>query len=273
MRILSVAAVLLASLLLPAFTLGDTIFVNENFDSIGTALNATLPTDWRIQNYILTSDVRKVNTYASAGNQTTQAGSTLSSSSSQGRWNYGATSPTSDRAVGFLSSSSGTSSGNLYVTFSSGLTTATGLKIEYDVEKYRTGTNAAGFRFQMFYSPDGTTWTSGGTDFLTSFAADATTAGYPTAPGASVHVNKLLNLPLVANEQLYLAWNYSVSTGSTITSAQGLGIDNVKITGVAPVAPVAAVPTPSAVGGGFALFGLVVVARRWRLGATEPASD
>jgi len=97
-----------------------------------------------------------------------------------GIYNFGSGTTTSggtDRAIGFLSSGTGTKSGNLYGQFVNNTGAAlTGLQISYDVEKYRSGTNSAGFSIQLYYSSDGTAWTSAGPNFLTSFAADA---GHP----------------------------------------------------------------------------------------------
>src|SRR4029450_8293375 len=97
----------------------------------------------------------------------------------------------------------------------------TGLQISYDVEKYRNGTNAAGFRIQLFYSTDGTTWTNAGSDFLTAFVADASNTGFGSAPGTTVSVtNTTLSVAIPSGSAFYLAWNYSVSTGTTVTNAQ-----------------------------------------------------
>src|SRR5206468_12945463 len=70
---------------------------------------------------------------------------------------------------------------------------------------------------------------------LTAFAADANSSGFTTAPGATVSVtNKTLSVAIPGNSTFYLAWNYSVSTGSTVTFAQALAVDNVSIVGAAP---------------------------------------
>ncbi len=100
------------------------------------------------------------------------------------------------------------------------------------------GTNAAGFSIQMYYSANGATWTSAGSSFLTSFPADATTAGYDSAPGVTVPVSATLSYSLSAGSSLYLAWNYSVTNGSTTSYAQGLGIDDVSITAGGAPTPV-----------------------------------
>ena len=73
-------------------------------------------------------------------------------------------------------------SGNLYGQFVNNTGSAlTGLLISYDVEKYRNGSNPAGFRYQLFYSLDGSAWTNAGPDFFTSFAPDADNTGFATA--------------------------------------------------------------------------------------------
>ena len=61
------------------------------------------------------------------------------------------------------------------------------LQISYNVEKYRGGINPAGFRIQLFYSLDGNTWTSAGSNFLTSFAQDPGTVNSGFTTGARRH--------------------------------------------------------------------------------------
>ena len=125
-------------------------------------------------------------------------------------------------------------SGNLYARLVNNTgDTLSGLLISYDVEKYRNGSNPAGFRIQLFYSFDGSSWTSAGPDFLTSFAPDADNSGFANAPGATVPVsNKTLNVSVASGANIYLAWNYSVTSGNTTSNAQALAIDNVSIQGV-----------------------------------------
>ncbi len=225
---------------------------SENFDSLGTVQIATLPTDWKVDK---NATVRTLGTYTAAGTVTEQyAGNNMSGTATNGIYNYGAGvyNTATDRAVGWISSSSATKSGNLYVKYTN--TTGqnlTGLTISYNVEKYRTGTNAAGFSIQMYYGTDGATWTSAGSNFLTSFPADATTAGYASAPGVTVAVsNQTLTFPsaIANNADFYLAWNYSVTSGTTTSSAQGLGVDDVSvtaITGTADSAPTVTGATPT----------------------------
>lgn len=205
---------------------GDT--KTENF-TIGTTATAALPTGWKVDK---NTTVRLVGSYAAAVSATEQsAGNTMSTSAANGIYNFGAgvAASATDRAVGGISSGSASKSVNVYVQLvNNGSAAINDLTLSYDVEKYRGGSNSAGFSIQMYYSTNGTTWTSAGNDFLTSFTADANNNGYATAPGATVSVSsKTLAQAIAASESLYLAWNYSVTNGTTTSNAQALGIDNV----------------------------------------------
>jgi hypothetical protein len=238
MGLLSPTPVEAASL---AVSLTDFSTYTQNFDSIGVSGTATLPTDWKADKVATT---QTVGTYSAAVTATNYAaGNSMSGTASNGIYNYAAGDPAvaTDRAIGFLSSSSATKSGNLYAYFNNSTGSAlSALNISYNVEKYRTGTNTAGFSIQLYYSLDGTNWTSAGSNFLTSFAADGATAGYGSAPGATTAVsNQTLTVAIPSGSDFYLAWNYSVTSGTTTSSSQGLGVDDFSMT------PVAAVITPN----------------------------
>ncbi len=204
--------------------------------SFGTDPSAIvpLPSNWRIDK---ATSVRSVGTWAAAGTVTElRAGDDMSSVATNGIYNYGAgpAATATDRAIGWVSSGSATKSGNLYLYLRNNAPTNSlgKVTVSYDVEKYRSGSNSAGFAVQLYYSTDGSTWTSAGSNFLTTFSADADNAGFANAPGATQTVsNQVLTLatPIAPGGSLYLAWNYSVMSGSTSTNAQGLGIDNVSL--------------------------------------------
>jgi len=207
--------------------------ITENF-SIGTSATATLPTDWRADKK---TTVRYVGSYSEAGTKTEKiAGNSMANNAANGIYNFGAGDQASatDRAVGGISSKDASKSVNIYVKLTNnGSSTIPNFTISYNVEKYRKGINAAGFTIQMYYSSDGSTWTSAGDDFKTSFpGGEPDNTGYASAPGATVEIsNKTLSQSLAAGNSLYLAWNYSVSgTSTTTSSAQALGIDDVSIT-------------------------------------------
>jgi len=205
--------------------------VTQDF-SIGVSGTAILPSGWKVDK---SSSVRTLGTFGSAVNATEKAGGNkMSQTAANGIYNFGAGVDTSavDRAVGWLSSGSDTKSGNLYVQLTNnGLEIIGRFTISYAIEKYRNGSNPAGFSIQMYYSTDGSTWTSAGSDFLTSFPADADNSGFDSAPGVTVNImNKILLVSLMPGGNLYLAWNYSVSSGTTTSNAQALGIDDISIT-------------------------------------------
>ncbi|MBK7212178.1 MAG: chitobiase/beta-hexosaminidase C-terminal domain-containing protein [Bacteroidales bacterium] len=205
--------------------------VTENFNSIGGSATATLPTGWKADKL---TTVRTLGTYAAAVTATTVVGgNTLSTTAGNGIYNYGAgvAATATDRAVGGLSSSSASKSVNVYsFLVNSGTENITQLSLSYKVEKYRRGSNTAGFSIQMYYSADGITWTSAGPNFLSSFLADADNNGYASAPGDSLAVvSQSLLTTLIPGDSLYLAWNYSVSSGTTSSNAQALGVDDISI--------------------------------------------
>ncbi|MEZ7820684.1 MAG: hypothetical protein QMB51_00070 [Patescibacteria group bacterium] len=204
----------------------------QNFDAIGVDSTATLPTGWKADK---STSVRTVGTYTAALTATEIAGGNImSTTAGNGIYNFGAGdfATATDRAVGGLSSSSKSKSVNFYVKLTNnGTTPISSFTISYDIEQYRAGNNVEGFSFQMYYSDNDQTYTSAGSDFLTSFAADATTGGYESAPGVTKYVvSKTLNQPLAVGESIYLAWNYSVTSGTYTSYSQALGLDNVSIT-------------------------------------------
>ena len=204
--------------------------VSENFSSLGTSGTATLPSGWRASK---SANVREVTAYSTAVTATERAGGAgLTSSAGNGIYNFG--SSDTDRAVGGLSSSSASKSVNVYVALqNTGASGIASLSVSYNAERYRNGSNTAGFSIQLYYSTDGTTWTSAGGSFLSSFAANADNNGSATVPIQTIAVTAQ-NLPVAipAGSTLYLAWNYSVTSGTTTSNAQALGVSDIQITAV-----------------------------------------
>lgn len=227
-----------------AISLSTTVPYTQNFASMGIPASnpapSALPADFR-QDTI--SAVRTLGVYGSASTQTARVGgANVATNAANGSYNFGAGAATlgdADRAAGFISSGTATMSGNLYAQLLNNSGSAlSGLTISYDVEKYRNGSNPAGFRIQLFYSNDGLAWTNAGPDFLTSFGPDANNNGFAVAPGATQSVvNRNLNVSVASGANFFLAWNYSVSSGGTTTNAQALAVDNISILGLATVAP------------------------------------
>lgn len=232
------------------FSLGQvgvstTNIYHENFDGMGTVGVATLPAGWKIERMIGEFAQRTVGTYANAVNVTMYSGgANMSATAANGTYNFGSgdatTSATStDRALGGSTTGATTSTQavNFYLHIkNTGETDIADFTISYDIEKYRYGSNAAGFSIQLHTSSNGSQWTSAGTDFYTFFPADASTAGAELVPIRTVTVNKSLPITLAAGAEMYLAWNYSVATGASSPYAQQLALDNVVITGNAGTA-------------------------------------
>ena len=202
--------------------------IDENFDAIGQEATATLPTGWRVDKQ--TTAPRTVGSFAVAVEKTEQTGgNSIASNAKNGIWNFGVD---DDRAIGGISTGvdGGTRCINVYLhILNNGSLDYENLAIKYDIEKYRQGSNDAGFRAQLYFSIDGIVWESAGDDFYTFFAKDSATAGYASAPGDSKNVNANLNVGIKAGEELYLAWNLSVASGTAANAAQALSLDNVSI--------------------------------------------
>jgi predicted extracellular nuclease len=231
----------------PAIDISVTHAITQNFDGLGFSALAALPDAWGVSKD--GANVRSVAAFPSATFVTERLGGNgMSTTAANGIYNFGAGDAASatDRAVGFLSSSSATKSGSLYAHWYNRTgSPLSGLTVSYQVEKYRSGSNPGGFAIQLYFSLDGTTWTSAGSTFNSLFAADADNSGFASAPGAvQVVTNQPLNAAIPNNHDFYLAWNYSVASGTTTSNAQGLGIDDVSILGVAA----AGATDPSGVG-------------------------
>lgn len=217
---------------LPAVVIGNSqLGFSESFDLRVEQSSTTLPTGWRIDRQIAAP--RTVGLFATASDTTmyaqTETAVNLPANAKNGTWSFGID---NDRALGGISTgvSNATRCVNVYVHLKNeGTTTLEHMTLAYDVEKYRAGSNPAGFHVQLYYSADGSQWTSAGPDFNTYFAADAATTGYDIIPGATVSVSCELPTTIAAGASLYLAWNISVATGTTCNAAQALAIDNVSL--------------------------------------------
>ena len=210
--------------------------VTQDFDGMwdATAGEALLnmPQGWRVDRNM--TGARMVGAYSSAATSVMYTGGTsLASNAKNGTWNFQSSSTPSDCSVGGLSTTvdGGTRCINVMTCVkNSGDEAITKLTLGYDIEKYRDGDNPAGFAVQLYTSTDGTNWTSAGDDFYTYFAPDAATAGAASVPISTTAINgKQLKVSIAAGEQLYLAWNISVASGSSPNKAMGLSIDNVVI--------------------------------------------
>ena len=244
--------------------------VSENFDTIGNSATATLPTGWRVDSATQTA------VYASATTTTTRSAGTtgtgaLNGTSSGGTYNFanGANASSTDRAVGFLSSGSYASPRNLFVqvTNNSGAT-ITNLTIDFDIEKYRSGSRA--FSINFFSSADGTNWTAqpAGDQAYPADAANTTVFNPPAATSKTV---TLSNLSLASGASLYLRWQYAGNGGST--NGQALGIDNVSFTASGGAASPTITTTGTLAGFGDVPVGTTSAEQSYTISAAGLTSD
>ncbi len=223
----------------PAIELNEqTLSASQDFNAIGDEATATLPDAWRIDRQITAP--RTVGRFDQADTQTMYSGGVnLASNAKNGTWNFGAD-DTSDRALGGISTgvADATRCVNLYThLLNTGKKNIENVNVSYNVEKYRKGSNAAGFAVQLYYSIDGRNWTSAGDKFRTYFAPDSETAGYASVPGETVAVSDVLDVPISRGCDLYLAWNITVASGTAANAAMAIGIDDFSVSGELPTIP------------------------------------
>ena len=210
--------------------------VTQDFDGMwdAAAQEATLamPQGWRVERQM--NAPRTVGSFSNASTEVMYTGGvSLASNAKNGTWNFGSSSNPSDCSVGGLSTTvdGGTRCINLMTCLqNAGNEAVTKLTVNYDIEKYRDGDNAAGFAVQLYVSTDGITWSNAGEDFYTYFAPDAATIGAEVVPISTTAVmGKQLKVDIAAGSIIYLAWNISVASGTSPNKAMGLSIDNVVI--------------------------------------------
>ncbi len=210
--------------------------VTQDFDGMwddaAQAATLDMPQGWRVERQM--NAPRTVGSFATASTTVMYTGGTsLASNAKNGTWNFASSSNPSDCSVGGLSTTvdGGTRCISVMTCLhNAGDEAITKLTLNYDIEKYRDGDNAAGFAVQLYISTDGNTWSSAGDDFYTYFAPDAATQGAAVVPISTTAIaSKQLKLDLAAGSDLYLAWNISVASGSSPNKAMGLSIDNVVI--------------------------------------------
>lgn len=203
---------------------------NFNVTTIQAAL--TLPAGWRIDS---TNTARTLGTYTAAltnGLKSISAGDTPTTGLSRYEGSY------FDYAIGALSSGTACKTANIYLCASNSTHQHINhITLDYSIEKYRCGTNPDGYSIRLYTSPDGQTWTEH-PDAITSFLPDPTNDKTDTPPIATQRKQHTLPVNLPPDAHLYLAWSYSVTTGSTTSNAQALALDNVTLTPILTARPV-----------------------------------
>jgi guanyl-specific ribonuclease Sa len=202
--------------------------LKENFDNMGLAANASLPSNWRMSPPGSLSP-----TWSSANNLTTTTFAASSGSPvTGGRYNWAQTGDT-DRAIGFISSQSYLSPNSVMASYTNADTrTLTSLKISYDLFQFRI--NTAQPTVSFYYSTDGSTWiplSAGDAQPISTGSSAYTFTNPPNfgrseAAGTSAFV--VPGLDLAPGQNVYLMWTFR-TIGSS--SSEGLGLDNVEVQG------------------------------------------
>ena len=212
-------AVLTLLMAIPMANAAETVLHEQNFNTVGTSAAATLPTGWRVDRL----DTRG---YSSAGTATTNTGDiSTNASAANGIYNFGSG---SDRALGWLSSSSATKRGNLYYKYTNNTgSSINSFNLSYNVEKYRNGSNPSGFSISLYYSLNDTSYTEASAGKV-SYTADSANNGTITVP-LTARNDIIVNVSVPNGQSIYFCWSYGVTTGTTTSNAQALGVDDVVI--------------------------------------------
>lgn len=229
---------------LPAIAVNATNnVVAENFDTIaypalGTTViekgyygtNYALPMAWRMERNQV--GPRTIGTYADAM-LTAQygGGENLPTGAANGTWNLGANG-NSDRALGGMTTGveNGARTINIMTHLTNDGTKAFDtIRIAYDIEKYREGSNTNPFYVKLFTSTNGVAWTEAGEEFTWLNPKGSGQTGFATVPGFTQHVSADLTYHFEAGTDLYLCWSISTSAGENCAAAPCLAIDNVNL--------------------------------------------
>jgi hypothetical protein len=103
--------------------------------------------------------------------------------------------------------------------------TVTSIDVSFDYLKSRSGSRA--FAWTFFTGTDGTAWTAN-TSGDQSYAADANNTVISNPPLSTNKTFTITGITLAQGDFYYMRWHYAGSGGST--NAQGLSLDNVKLT-------------------------------------------
>lgn len=217
----------------------DNLDYIQNFDSMGNAEEADIPEGWRADGQLTE---RKIGSYLGASQKTLKAGgANFGATAKNGVWNLGDSSDETDRALGGITTDAegGAKSINVYAALkNNGKKHISTLNLNYDIEKYRDGSNPAGFTVQLYTSVDGHNWTPAGEAFKTDFEPSSSTIGAEVVPMETRHVNGSIDYDMAPGAELFLAWNISASSGSSCMSAPVLALDNVEISAEIKPVPV-----------------------------------
>lgn len=206
----------------------------ENFNGLGTAAPANLPSGWRIDNAITApapnTNGANPNSAANYNNSQTQTlRASTGTDSAGGAYNFGDASNTADRGIGFLGSGSFLAPRNIFVQLRNDTgQTITNLDISFRYEQYRAGGRSTNMTFSTGISGSAP-WTAvpAGSQTFNAESPGATNGTLINPAGGTTKTFTLSNVNIPAGQVYYLRWEY-VDSGSG--ARQGIGIDDVSVT-------------------------------------------
>lgn len=203
--------------------------------------NYALPTAWRIERN--QAGPRTIGAFSDASDKAQYGGgANLPSNAANGTWNLGMNG-NSDRALGGMTTgvANGARTINVMAHLENDGTKAFDtIRVAYDIEKYREGSNANLFYVKLFTSTNGVAWTEAGESFAWTNPAGSGQTGFATVPGFTQHMEADFVYHFAAGTDLYLCWSISTSAGDNCASAPCLAIDNVNLEFVESATPEAA---------------------------------
>lgn len=213
----------------------ETNLANAGDGKRSWSLEVALPEFWKTRTS--SENANAIGAYETAATSTTYVGGTkMPSNAKNGTWNFGKLGDT-DRAIGGVTTSA--NGGARCINIMTVIKNASdadiqSLTISYDIEKYRKGTNSAGYTYAMHMSKTGkaNSWEACGANFVSTFTADA---AFSETDDEHLPVEirqiseQVLNVTLAPGEALYLDWHCAVTSGDTHNNAMAFGLDNVVI--------------------------------------------
>ncbi|HRD54110.1 MAG TPA: hypothetical protein PKY96_15835, partial [Flavobacteriales bacterium] len=204
----------------------------QDFNAMGSAGTAALPTGWRMNNVAanLDTDWALLGAATTLAYGTTGAGVVTGTSTGGAiNWANGVTGSSTDRAPGFLNTGTFTSGKSVAFSFvnNTGATLNT-LAVSFDYEKSRSGSRAFNWNF---YHGAGTNATTAETQGDAFYAADANNTVISNPPLTNSKSFSITGLSIPNGGTYTLRWQLTGVGGHT--NAQGMSVDNVSITGTA----------------------------------------
>jgi hypothetical protein len=204
-------------------SIASTTPVTENF-TIGTTATASLPANWKMSAAGAGSSTLS---YTASGNLTaTSQAANSGTPATGGRFNWGDSTNTTDRAIGFMTSGSYASPNAIQAFYrnTSG-SQINDITIAFDFERYRINSAAASVTF--FTSTNGTSWTSRTAGDIATSAFPTGTNSYTFTGGTTVNRSVTLSgVNIAAGGDFYVMWLVNTTGGNS----QGIGLDNVSLT-------------------------------------------